>query len=43
MPLHDVVGLTVKMAQPLKIKAQVSGICAEGCILMAVCVLSDLT
>ena len=31
------------MAQLLKIKAQVSSIWAKGCILMTVCVLSDLT
>ena len=45
MPLHDAVGITVKRAQLLKIKAQVSSIWAKGCILMivCVCVLSDLT
>ena len=37
MPLHDVVGKTVKKAQLLKIKAQLSSIWAKGCILMSVC------
>ena len=36
-------GLTVKMAQLLKIKRQMSSIWAKGCIVMTVCVLSDLT
>ena len=36
-------GWTVKRAQLLKIKAQLSSIWAKGCILMTVCVLSDLT
>ena len=36
-------GSTVKRAQLLKIKAQVSSTWAKGCILMTVCVLSDLT
>ena len=36
-------GYTVKRAQLLKIKAQLSSIWAKGCILMTVCVLSDLT
>ena len=36
-------GYTVKRAQVLKIKAEVSSIWAKGCILMTVCVLSDLT
>ena len=43
MPLHDVFGITVIRAQPLKIKAQLSSIFAKGCFLMTVCVLSDLT
>ena len=43
MPLHDAVGINCKRAQLLKIKAQVSSIWAKGCILMIVCVLSDLT
>ena len=33
----------MKVAQLLKIQAQVSSIWAKGCILMSVCVLSDLT
>ena len=33
----------MKTVQLLKIKAQVSSICAKGCMLMNVCVLSDLT
>ena len=33
MPLHDAVGINVKRAQLLKIKAQVSSIWAKGCIL----------
>ena len=36
-------GSTVKKAQLLKIKAQLSSIWTKGCILMTVCVLSDLT
>ena len=36
-------GLTVKRAQLLKIMAQMSSIWAKGCILMTMCVLSDLT
>ena len=36
-------GKTVKRAQLLKIKAQVSSIWAKGCILMTVCVFSVLT
>ena len=36
-------GKIVKRAQLLKIKAQVSSIWANGCMLMIVCVLSDLT
>ena len=36
-------GWTVKRAQLLKFKAQLSSIRAKGCILMTVCVLSDLT
>ena len=43
MPLHDVVGINSKKAQLLKIKAQMSSICGKGCILMIVCMLSDLT
>ena len=42
IPLHDAVGINCKRAQLLKIKAQVSSIWAKGCILMTVCVLSDL-
>ena len=38
MPLHDAVGITVKRAQLLKIKAHMSSICAKGCILMTLCV-----
>ena len=36
-------GYAVKRAQLLKIKSQESRIWAKGCILMIVCVLSDLT
>ena len=43
MPLHDAVGITVKRAQLLKMRAQVTSIWAKGCILMTVSVLSDLT
>ena len=38
---RDAVGINCKMAQLLKIKAQVSSIWAKGCILMTVCVLCD--
>ena len=34
MPLHDAVGIIVKMAQLLKIKAQMSSIWAKGRMLM---------
>ena len=43
MPLHDAVGITVKRAQLLRIKSQVSSIWAKGCMLGDCCVLSDLT
>ena len=44
MPLHDAVMINGKKGlQRLKIKAQVPSIWAKGCILMIVCVLSDLT
>ena len=43
MPLHDEVKINSKMAQLLKIKAEVSSKWAKGCMLMIVCVLSDLT
>ena len=43
MALHDAVGINYKKGELLKIKAQVSSIWAEGCILMIVCVLSDFT
>ena len=33
----------MKLAQLLKMKAQMSRIWAKGCMLMIVCVLSDLT
>ena len=36
-------GQTMKRAQLLKIRAQISSILAKGCILMIVCVLSNLT
>ena len=36
-------GLTVKREQLLKIKAQMSNIWAKRCLLMIVCILSDLT
>ena len=44
-PLHDAVGVTVKRAQLLKLKAQVSIIWVKGCILDdCVCVISlDMT
>ena len=43
MPLHDAVGKTAKEEQLLKIKAQISSIWDKGCMLIIVCVLSDLT
>ena len=33
MPLHDAVGINVKMAQLLKIKRQMPSIWAKGCVL----------
>ena len=38
MPLHDAVGINCKMAQLLKIKAQLPSILGKGCMLMIVCV-----
>ena len=43
MLLQSQLGLTVKRAQLLKIKAQMSSMCAKECMLMTVSVLSDLT
>ena len=42
MPLHDAIGINCK-TELLKIMASVSSMWAKGCILMIVCVLSDLT
>ena len=40
MPLHDTVGVTVKMTQLLKRKEQVSSTCAKWCLLdNCVCVI----
>ena len=42
MPLHDLVGISVKMALLLKINAQMSSIWAEGCMFddcVCVCVI----
>ena len=39
MPLHDAVGMTVKRAQLLNIKAEMSSIWAKGCMLKLVCVI----
>ena len=43
MPLHDAVMINCKMVQQLNIKEQMSSIWAKGCMLMIMCVLSDLT
>ena len=43
IPLHDAVGINCKRAQLLKIKALMSSMWGKGCMLMIVCVLSDLT
>ena len=43
MPLHDAVGINSKKGQLMKIKAQISSIWGKVCMLMIVCVLSDLT
>ena len=43
MSLHDAVVKTVKRAQLLNIKTQMSSIWAKGCMLMIMYVLSDLT
>ena len=40
---RDAVEINCKRAQLLKFKAQMSSILAKGCMLMIVCVLSDLT
>ena len=42
MPLHDAVGINCKNWQ-LNIREQMSSKWAKGCILVIVCVLSDLT
>ena len=36
-------GYTVKMVELLNIKAQMSSIWGKGCMLMIMCVLSDMT
>ena len=41
--LHDPVGINLKRAQLLNIKVQMPSIWADWCMLMIVCVLSDLT
>ena len=45
MPLHDAVGINCKRAQAqlLKLGAQMSSICANGCMLMIVCIRLDKT
>ena len=43
MPLHDAVGINCKRGQLLNTKAQMSSIWAKGCMLMIMCLLSDLT
>ena len=43
MPLHNAVGINCKIAQLLNIEAHMSSMLAKGCMLMIVCVLSDLT
>ena len=43
MPLHDAVGINCKKGATTDNHGTVSGIWAKGCILMTVCVLSDLT
>ena len=44
MPLHDIVGINCKNGATTKNQGScVRYICTKGCILMAVCVLSDLT
>ena len=44
MPLHDAVGINCKEGATTEYtKAQMSSIWAKGCMLMIMCVLSDLT
>ena len=43
MPLHDVVGINCKNGATPEYQGQMSSIWAKGCMLMIVCVLSDLT
>ena len=43
MPLHDVVGINCKKDASTEYKVQMSSIWAKGCMLMIMCVLSDLT
>ena len=43
MPLHDAVGINCKHGATTENQGSGSSIWAKGCILMTVCVLSDLT
>ena len=43
MPLHDAVGINCKKGATIAKKSQMSSLWAKGCMLMIVCVLSDLT
>ena len=43
MPLHDAVGINCKNCATTEDHVQMSSIWAKGCMLMIVCVLSDLT
>ena len=43
MPLHDVVGINCENGAITEYQGQMSNIWAKGCMLMIVCVYSDLT
>ena len=43
MPLHDAIGINCKKGATTENQAQMSSIWAKGCMLMILCVLSDLT
>ena len=43
MPLHDAVGINCQKGATTDFKAEMSSVWANGCVLMIVCVLADLT
>ena len=43
MPIHDAVGINCKKGATTENQGAMTSILAKGCMLMIVCVLSDLT